>query len=321
VKITTSLMRLALFLGSALALLPSAAAGQQPAKVPDWCKALPRPEYKSLERVPSPDPWFEIYKVAPETFAIYEPHQFEETISYLIAGQRQAILFDTGMGIGDLRRVVSSLTPLPVVVLNSHTHNDHVGDNWQFETVYGVDTDFSRRDAAGSSEDAQQEILPGEICGDLPPGFDGAAYRTKPWHITGYLHDGQKFDLGGRTIEVLLTPGHTPDGVTLFDHANGLLFTGDVYYPAPIWLYRPETDFNAYNASIKRLAALAPQVKIVLGAHNVPVASPSVLPTLVTAFTALMNGKGQCRHVSGTQRQCTAGGITFLLSMAPLELH
>ena len=57
------------------------------------------------------------------------------------------------MGIGDLRKVVSSLTPLPVVVLNSHTHNDHVGDNWQFDTIYGVDTDFTRRDAAGQAVD------------------------------------------------------------------------------------------------------------------------------------------------------------------------
>src|SRR5580704_19340910 len=66
---------------------------------PDWCKALPRPEYKALEHVQVSDAWFEVYKVAPNVFAIYEPHQSEEAISYLIAGDRSAILFDTGMGI------------------------------------------------------------------------------------------------------------------------------------------------------------------------------------------------------------------------------
>src|SRR5689334_16862057 len=50
---------------------------------PEWCKALPRPEYKALQRVLPDEQWFEVYKVAPQTFAIYEPHQFEETISYL----------------------------------------------------------------------------------------------------------------------------------------------------------------------------------------------------------------------------------------------
>src|SRR5438093_6674668 len=48
------------------------------ATIPEWCRALPRPEYKALERVPVSDPWFEVYKVAPAVFAIYEPHQSEE---------------------------------------------------------------------------------------------------------------------------------------------------------------------------------------------------------------------------------------------------
>ena len=60
------------------------------AGVPDWCRALPRPEYKTLQRVPVRDPWFEVYKVGPAVFAIYEPHQFEETISYLVIGEKPA---------------------------------------------------------------------------------------------------------------------------------------------------------------------------------------------------------------------------------------
>ncbi len=71
--------------------------------IPEWCSALPRPEYKNLERVPVSDPWFEVYKVAPAVLAIYEPHQAEEIISYLIVGEKRALLFDTGMGIGDLQ--------------------------------------------------------------------------------------------------------------------------------------------------------------------------------------------------------------------------
>ena len=80
------------------------------ATIPQWCRALPRPEYKNLERVPVSDPWFEVYKVAPAVFAIYEPHQAEETISYLIVGEKRALLFDTGMGISDIRKVTAELT-------------------------------------------------------------------------------------------------------------------------------------------------------------------------------------------------------------------
>jgi glyoxylase-like metal-dependent hydrolase (beta-lactamase superfamily II) len=285
---------------------------QQPIPA-DWCRALPRPEYKNLQRVPTFDPWFQVYKPAPNVFAIYEPHQAEETIGYLILGEKKALLFDTGMGISDLKKLIDELTNLPVVVLNSHTHDDHVGNNWQFATVYGMDTDFTRKNAQGSREDAQAEITPDQICGTLPKGFDSKTYATRPWKISAYTHDGDRFDLGGRTIEVIATPGHTPDSISLIDRARGLLFTGDTYYPAPIWLFRPETDLDAYAKSIRRLAALAPQVKLVLGAHNIPVAQPSVLPRLVAAFDKVRAGKVPATPDSPGKVLYKVGDISFLM--------
>lgn len=283
------------------------------AEKPEWCKSLPHPEYKSLERVLAGDPWFEIYKVAPGVFAIYEPRQSEEVISYLIVGHKQALLFDTGMGIADIRKAVSRLTSRPVVVLNSHTHDDHVGGNWQFSFIYGMDTAFTRANAKGSSEDAQAEVAPGEICGELPKNFDPRTYRTRPWRISLFVHEGFKINLGGRTLEILSTPGHTPDAICLLDRSNGLLFTGDTYYPAAIWLFRPETDFAAYRRSIARLADLAPQLKLVLGAHNIPVASPAVLARLAAAFDAVRAGKVDSTRAPAGKVLYKVDDITFLM--------
>src|SRR5271163_272519 len=283
------------------------------APIPDWCRALPRPEYKTVERVAISDPWFEVYEPAQGVFAIYEPHQAEETISYLIVGEKQALLFDTGMGIGDLKKVIAQLTRLPIILLNSHTHNDHVGDNWEFSRIYGMDTDFTRQNARGSRLDAQAEITSDQICGKLPQGFDPKAYATRPWKITAYTHDGDRFDLGGRSLEVIATPGHTPDAISLIDRENGLLFTGDTYYPAPIWLFRPETDLDAYVASVKKLAALAPQLKLVLGAHNIPVAKPEILPELVAAIEAVRAGKVSATPQEGGKALYKIGNISFLL--------
>jgi glyoxylase-like metal-dependent hydrolase (beta-lactamase superfamily II) len=303
---------------SALSFSPSFSSAPQ-AIPPDWCKALPRPEYKSLERVLPNDPWFEVYKVSPGVFAIYEPHQAEEVISYLIVGTKQALLFDTGMGIFDIHKLVTQLTSRPVVVLNSHTHNDHVGGNWQFAFVYGMDTSFTRTNAKGSSEDAQAELGPDMICGNLPKNFEAKTYRTKPWRVSLFVHDGFKINLGGRTLEILSTPGHTPDSISLIDRNNGLLFTGDTYYPAPIWLFRPETDLDAYVNSVKRLVALAPQVKLVLGAHNVPVAQPSVLAELLTAFQAVREGQGTVKPAGEGKEIHTLNGFSFLLPAAHKE--
>jgi glyoxylase-like metal-dependent hydrolase (beta-lactamase superfamily II) len=287
---------------------------QTSAYAPEWCKSIPRPEYKSLKRVQVSDPWFEVYEPAPGVFAIYEPHQSEEVISYLIVGEKHAALFDTGMGISDIKKVTAELTKLPVLVLNSHTHNDHVGGNWQFSTIYDMDTDFTRANAKGSREDAQAEITPDQICGALPKDFDANSYATKPWKITAYTRDGDRIDLGKRILEVIATPGHTPDAISLLDRANGLLFTGDTYYPAAIWLYRPETDLTAYRASIQKLAELVPQIKLVLGAHNIPVAQPSVLLHLVTAFDAVRAGKGEVKSEGADKAMHSYDGFQFLLA-------
>jgi glyoxylase-like metal-dependent hydrolase (beta-lactamase superfamily II) len=112
---------------------------------------------------------------------------------------------------------------------------------------------------------------------------------------------------------VIATPGHTPDAISLLDRANGLLFTGDMYYPAPIWLFRPETDLDAYGGSIRRLAALAPKIKLVLGAHNVPVAQPKVLTDLVSAFDAVRSAKVPPTPESPGKVRYKSGDIVFLM--------
>jgi glyoxylase-like metal-dependent hydrolase (beta-lactamase superfamily II) len=278
----------------------------------EWCKNLPRQAYSKLERVPTADPWFEVYKIRPGIFAIYESHQLEEVISYLILGDDKAVLFDTGMGISNIQAVVAGLTGLPVSVVNSHTHNDHVGDNWRFSDVYGMDTEFTRSNARGSKADAQAELAPDELCGALPAGFDAKAYATKPFHISHWLHDGDKIELGRRTLQVIGTPGHTPDAISLLDEKNGLLFTGDSFYLGPIYLYRAETDLDAYVASMQKLAALVPRLQLLLPSHNTPVADPSYLPKVVTGIQQVRHGEVKAVTKDG-KHEYMFDGFSFLM--------
>ena len=281
-------------------------------QTPEWCRDLPRPIYKTLERVNVPDPWFEVYRIRPGVFAIYEPKQSEEVISYLITGNKRALLFDTGMGISNIRKLAEGLTSLPLSVLNSHTHNDHVGDNWRFSSdeTYGMDTAFTRNNAKGSRDDAQAEITPDQLCAPLPAGFDKQAYATRPFHIGHWLHDGDRINLGNRVLQIIATPGHTPDSIALFDQENGLLFTGDTYYPGLIFLYRPETDLDAYEASMEKLVKLAPRLQILLPAHNVPVASPNDLKRALAAMKEIRSGKAKS-VAHGKDREYKFDGFSF----------
>ena len=104
---------------------------------------------------------------------------------------------------------------------------------------------------------------------------------------------------------------YTPDAVCLLDREQGLLFTGDTYYPGPIYLFGPGTDLEAYGTSVRRIAELAPQVKIVLGAHNVPTALPSILPQLVSAFEAVRAGKIRPAEASSGRVLYKVGEISF----------
>src|SRR5512136_2659357 len=106
-----------------------------------WPQALPRPGNQKLQRLESASSWFEIFRVSPGTFALLESRHYEEVISYLIVGETRAVLLDTGMGIGNIRAEVERLTALPVVVVNSHSHYDHIGDNHRFAEVWAFDDD------------------------------------------------------------------------------------------------------------------------------------------------------------------------------------
>lgn len=284
------------------------------AEKPEWCRNLPRSAYKNLERVSVPDPWFEVYRIRPGVFAIYEPKQSEEVISYLIAGQKHALLFDTGMGISNIKKLAEGLTSLPLNVLNSHTHNDHVGDNWRFtrQQIYGMDTAFTGASAKGSRADAQAEITPGQLCGPLPANFDAKSYSTRPFQIGHWLHDGDRIDLGGRVLQVIAAPGHTPDSIALLDRQNGLLFTGDTYYPGAIFLYRPETDLEAYEATLAKLSEMAPRLNLLLPAHNVPVADPADLKRVLAAIREVRAGKVKPSAHEG-KKEYSFEGFSFLL--------
>ena len=138
-------------------------------------------------------------------------------------------------------------------------------------------------------------------------------YETRPWRISLFIHDHFKVNLGGRTLEIIATPGHTPDAISLIDRANGLLFTGDTFYPGEIWLHRPETDFSDYFASIRKLSLLVPEIKLVLGAHNVPAAKPAVLLAVDAAIHSVLDGKVEPQSVSGSQAVYRVGEVSFRL--------
>lgn len=257
----------------------------------NWWDELPRPQWAGFARIPQDQDWFEVYRVAPSVYAIYEPGQYEEVISFLIEGEEKSLLFDSGLGIGDIRAVVEGLTDREVVVLNSHTHYDHVGGNHQFGTIYAMDTAFTRRNAQGAPPEALAGFVQdGWVWKPLPDGFSRSDYRTRPFTISRFVVDGERIDIGGRILEVVATPGHAPDAICLLDREHRLLFTGDSFYLGPLYTHLEGSDFDAFSNSANRIASLAESFDAMMTAHNVPVADSRYALALARAFDDLAAG-------------------------------
>lgn len=284
-----------------------------------WCAKLPRPANAALPAVSVKSDWFTVYRAADGVYAIVDAQQWEEVIAYLIVGTKRALLFDTGIGDMPIRPVVEQLSKLPVTVLNSHTHFDHVDGNWEFENVAAMNTPFTRANMAGVPHaKIADEVAAGAFCAHAPAGLDTAKFRGRPWHASQVVRDGSTFELGGRTLEVIAAPGHTPDAIALLDRTHGLLWTGDSYYDGPIWLFADETDLAAYEHSIARLATLVPQLRQLLPAHNTASVPPEALTRTLAAIRALRSGSVRGKEGADGQLTFEVNGITILTSRTAL---
>ena len=128
-------------------------------------------------------------------------HRLYNESLYLIEGNERAILIDAGVYIPNLDKIVAKITSKPVTMVLTHAHGDHVGGVGPFPEVYLNAGDMT--------------IAPNNM----------RNYKGK----IRYLNDGQVIDLGGREIEVIFTPGHTPGSATFFDKAQHYGFSGDAF--------------------------------------------------------------------------------------------
>jgi len=295
---------------------PPVAAGA----VERWCDELPLEVNMRFERVEIENEWFHVHRVEEGVFGLIEPNQFQEVISYLIVGTERALMFDTGLGMSPIRPVVEELTGLPVVVLNSHTHFDHVGGNAEFEQILAIDTPYTRANQRGfPNSELAGEVAPEAFCDGPPAGFDPSTYHTRPWSPSKTVRDGDTLDLGGRVLEVLHVPGHTPDALALIDRKNRLLWTGDTYYDGTIWIYVPETDLDAFQHSLDRLAALAPLVARLLPAHDTVSADPANLVEAARKIRKVRSGEAAGQQQSHHRVVFRFGAFNFLTSKPLLD--
>jgi glyoxylase-like metal-dependent hydrolase (beta-lactamase superfamily II) len=246
--------------------------------------------------------WFAIAEVVPGVVRIGEPLHDEDVASYLVLGTERALLIDTGMGVGDIRAVVEEVTALPVAVVNSHSHWDHIGGNWRFADLAIHRAEADRLPAGVPAERMRRAFADEHLRGPLPAGVDRDALAIPPSRATTILAGGEAFELGGRRLEVLHTPGHSPGGIVLLDRAGGWLFSTDVAYPGPLYAHIADADLDDYRRSLRFLASLAPTLMVVFPSHNASAMEAALLPAMADALDAIAGGRAADEVGDGVAR-------------------
>jgi glyoxylase-like metal-dependent hydrolase (beta-lactamase superfamily II) len=190
---------------------------------------------------------------------------------YVIEGRDSSMLIDTGLGAADLAGYVSKITAKPLIVINTHGHPDHAGANYQFRKVY-VDPADSAASRACNAPEARANASKNMLQGNTPAEnelFKGTPVSTRLVPVK----DGQIFNLGGRRIQVITTPGHTPGEICLLDMDNKLLFTGDNNNTL-VWLFLPNCKpLRTYLASLEKQIGKLAEFTTIFPGHGAPMPS------------------------------------------------
>jgi len=203
------------------------------------------------------DDYFAVQDLGGGAFAIGEPRYYQQNYAYLILGDKRALLFDSGTGTRDISPVVASLTHLPVTVMVSHLHFDHLGGIAPFHHVALIDLPDTRADVSGGRFSPGRYEYSGFVDGLSPPSIA----------VSEWVKPGNVIDLGGRKLIVLSTPGHTPSSSALYDPSTHRLFIGDYIYPTTLYAFLPGASLSAYHRTAQMLLNRLPPDTILWTAH------------------------------------------------------
>ncbi len=240
--------------------------------------------------------WFTLEKADSATFIISEYQHWEQTHCYLVCGTQRAALIDSGLGVANIQKIVASLTTLPVLVLTTHAHWDHIGGHQYFSdfAVHEAEKSWLAEEFPLSPQAVIQNLT--RVPCDFPPGFRVEDYQVFQGFPQRILHDGDWVDLGGRRLAVIHTPGHSPGHCCFYEPERQYLFSGDLIYSGCLDAFYPTTDPQLFLQSVRKIQSY--RMKRIFPAHHrldVPVSLPGQIEN---AFCEL-ESRGILKHGAG----------------------
>lgn len=235
-----------------------------------------------------------VVELAPGTWLLSE---YKLVNMYLLEGKDRALLIDCGIGLGDIPAEVRKLTDKPLIVAATHGHPDHDGAAAQFPSIYMHPLDIPVSQQAYERAPQFREYYVRSRIPVRNPGADveemlGLIQKNGP--VTRLpMEDGHVFDLGGRSVEVIHTPGHTMGSVCLLDKNTRLLFNGDACNGESLLLNCTphSSSVETFHASMEKLWAREKEFDYTLWGHdNLGKCDKTLIQDYIEASERLMEG-------------------------------
>lgn len=200
-----------------------------------------------------------------------------EATGYLVVGEKKALVIDTMNGYADVHAVARSITDLPLMVVNTHGHCDHIFGNLYFEEAYLNPKDKQIAEEHIHFPEFEKETKARGL--SMPPFKE--------------IHGGEQIDLGGLSLEVIALPGHTPGGILLLLKEDRVLFTGDAIN-RHLWLQLDHSlPLKDCLKELGKVMYLKNEADVILHGHAVDFEPVSLMEELYEGLQALCEGQTQ----------------------------
>lgn len=188
---------------------------------------------------------------------------------FLLAGTEKALLIDSGMTVHNAKEIAESIVDLPIELLNTHADMDHIGSNAEFERFYMNPAEASNY---YHGQNRSGEIVP--------------------------VTDGDIIDLGGRKLEIVTLPGHTPGSIAVLDPVTRALISGDPIQDGNIFMFGVQREMHAYILSLEKLEEkYKGRFDTIYPSHGTFPVSPEIIPALRDGAKRVLAGEAECEEL------------------------
>ena len=205
-----------------------------------------------------------IFRIRDNVYHIYDSLRVYCT---LILGKDKAVLIDTGYGFGDIYTVVKEITSLPIIVINTHGHVDHIQGNKNFDSI-SIHKDDHRLLRLHSSFIVKSYVyLTFRKTLKDNEKEQSKNYFKRNRQCIQTIEDGSVIDIGGNKLEIIHTPGHTKGSICVLDTGNRILYSGDSF-SSHVWLFLNESmKIETYIQSTKKVLQRIADFDTILSSH------------------------------------------------------